>query len=285
MVKRTPFRFTREHLVPVRALDRIETLATLDREARSRCDAGVGEDDVEPSRRRDDVGDQRLDLALVGDVDHVRARVRSALDERGRDALEPLAVEVGQRHTCSALREHLGDRVAESARRARDDGTRAANVEEPLLHARRLGHGTRTARPGDLAFPELVEHVVHLLERMRLGAKRDLAADMELEELPQIDPVADEVPGDGRLPHHEADGRMRDGAPVTDDGVEASTRKHLHRRLVGRIGPDEVEHDVGTHAVRRLAHGVGDIGLLAQHLVCAELAREAGACARPCRSR
>ena len=43
---------------------------------------------------------------------------------------------------------------------------------------------------------------------------------------------------------------------------------------MGRVGPDEVEHDVGTDAVRRLAHGVGDIGLIAQHLVCAELARE-----------
>ena len=70
-----------EDLVPVRALDRVETLATLDREARRGRDAGVGEDDVEPSLGRDDVGDQRLDLALVGDVDHVRARVRTALDE------------------------------------------------------------------------------------------------------------------------------------------------------------------------------------------------------------
>ena len=52
---------------------------------------------------------------------------------------------------------------------------------------------------GDLALAEAVEHVVHLLERVGLGAQGDLAARMQLEELPEIDPAADEVARDRRL--------------------------------------------------------------------------------------
>ena len=40
------------------------------------------------------------------------------------------------------------------------------------------------------------------------------------------------------------------------------------------VGADEVDHDVGARAVRRLAHRVRDAVPLAEHLVGAELARE-----------
>ena len=43
---------------------------------------------------------------------------------------------------------------------------------------------------------------------------------------------------------------------------------------MGRVGTHEVEDDVGAGAVRCLTHGVRDVGLLAEHLVRAELARE-----------
>ena len=43
------------------------------------------------------------------------------------------------------------------------------------------------------------------------------------------------------------------------------------------VGADEVEDDVGAGAVGRLADGVGDVVLLAEHLVGAELLREPAA--------
>ena len=171
IVKSTPFRFTPMTLSQSERSTVSMRLAALDREPRRGRDAGVGEDDVEPSLGRDDVVDQRLNLALVRDVDDERARGRAALGELRRHRLDPLGVDVGERDVRAAVRQHLGHREAEPARRAGDDGARAADVEEPLLHARARSWD-EDRPPGDLAFPELVEHVVHVLERMRLGAKR-----------------------------------------------------------------------------------------------------------------
>ena len=81
IVKSTPFRLTPMHLVPVRALDGVDALAPLDREPGRGGDAGVGDDDVQPALGRDGVVDQRLNLALVRDVDDERARGRAALGE------------------------------------------------------------------------------------------------------------------------------------------------------------------------------------------------------------
>ena len=119
---------------------------------------------------------------------------------------------------------------------------------------------------------------------MRLGPQRHVAAPVELEELPEVDPVADEIPGHDRLSHDEAHRRMRDHAAVPDDRVEPAARKHLHGRRMGLVGADEVEDDVGSSTVRELTNGVGDIVLLAEHLVRAELRCELVGGARPCRS-
>ena len=136
-----------QDLVPVRALDRVDVLAALDGEPRRGRDAGVGDDDVQPALGRHGVVDQRLNLALVGDVEDERARGRAAVDQLCRHLLDPLGVDVGQRDVRATVRKHLGHREAEPARRAGDDDARPPDVEDALLHARRLGHGTSTARP------------------------------------------------------------------------------------------------------------------------------------------
>ena len=49
-----------EHLVPVGALQRVERLAAGNAKAGNGCEAGVGEHDVDPALRLDDVVEERL---------------------------------------------------------------------------------------------------------------------------------------------------------------------------------------------------------------------------------
>ena len=100
------------------------------------------------------------------------------------------------------------------------------------------------------------------------------AARVELEDLPEVDPVADEVALDRDVPGDERDRRNRDHAVVADDRVEAALRQHLQAGRVRLVAADEVDHDVGSRSVRQLPHLARDVVPLAEHLVGAELARE-----------
>jgi hypothetical protein len=97
---------------------------------------------------------------------------------------------------------------------------------------------------------------------------------MQLEQFPEVDPVADEVARDRRLAGDERDRRMRDHPAIPDDRVETAAREHLHGSPMGPVRTDEVEHHVDPDAIRPLPHRIGDVGLLAEHLVRAELSRE-----------
>src|SRR3990170_1378099 len=126
----------------------------------------------------------------------------------------------------------------------------------------------------NLAFTQAIEHVIHLLEWIRLGAQRHLAAPVQLEQLPEVDPAAHEVARDRGLGGDEPDRRERDGAAVPDDRVDPAPRQHLETRLVCLVGADEVEDDVGAAPASQLADRAGGVFLLAEHLVGAELTRE-----------
>ena len=79
IVKRTPSRLTPSTRSQSARSTVSRLLASFDREAGHRADAGVREYDVEPALGRDHVVDERLDLILIGDVDHERADGAAAL--------------------------------------------------------------------------------------------------------------------------------------------------------------------------------------------------------------
>ena len=79
----------------------------------------------------------------------------------------------------------------------------ARTLERIGPHAEDLGGAAH------LAAAQPVEHVVHLVERVRLRDERHLAAAVQLEQLPEVDPAADEVAADRLLADAERGGRKR----------------------------------------------------------------------------
>ena len=181
-----------EHLVPVRALDGVEALAALDREPRRRGDAALAKTTSSPPSAATTSSTRAWTCASSETSTTNERTVAPRSASAGGDALEALGVDVGERDPRAAVREHLGHRQAEPARRAGDDGPRSADIEDPLLDA---ASRHEDGAPGDLALAQPVEHVVHLLERMRLRPQRHVAAPVQLQELPEVDPAPDEVPG------------------------------------------------------------------------------------------
>jgi hypothetical protein len=136
-----------EHPVPVLAPDGVDRLAALDAEAGHRGEARVGERDVDAALAVDGVVEERLHLRIVPDVGDERVRVVASLDEIARRRLEPCLVDVGERHVRAAVRQYLGHREAEAARRAGDHDPGAPDVEEAserLCGTVRHGESTRT---------------------------------------------------------------------------------------------------------------------------------------------
>ena len=263
-----------EDPVPVGALDRVERLPVLEPEAGHGSEARVGEHDVHSALRVDDVVEERLNGVLVADVRDCLARVEPARAQRLGARREPLLVDVGKRDPGAALREHLGHREAEPARRARDDRPRSPDVEEPLLDAR---HGTRTARP--VTSPSRSLSSTSFTSSRRCVSLRSVTSPRAWSwrssqrsiQLPTRLPTSDVSPDD------EADRRVRDRAAVADDRVDALPREHPERGGVRLVGADEVDDDVDAGAVRQLSRGARDVRLLAEDLVGAELAREPAA--------
>src|SRR5262249_38663664 len=104
-----------------------------------------GDDDVDLGRGVGRGFHPRLKASLVGHVADERSCRRAARRQRLRRGLQPVSVQVCERDVRATVGEHLRHREPEAARGAGDEGTRAGDVEQPLLHTR--AHGTSTARP------------------------------------------------------------------------------------------------------------------------------------------
>ena len=99
-------------------------------------------------------------------------------------------MDVGQGDQGAPLREHLGHREAEPARRARDDRPRSPDVEEaaPGRWSRDQDGPAVTSPSRSLSSTSFTSSS----GESRSAASR--AAPVQLQELPEVDPVADEVP-------------------------------------------------------------------------------------------
>ena len=79
---------------------------------------------------------------------------------------------------------------------------------------------------------------------------------MELDELPEIDPRADEVADDRVLADDDVRGAAAHGAAVADHGVRAAAREQRERCRVRRVGADEVEDEIRAAAAGQFPHGL-----------------------------
>ena len=127
-----------QHLLPIgegKLLDRMHDL-----------DAGIGDEDVDPAEGRDGLLDAGIDLLFVGDV-HGDANSRLGVAELLSRVGRAVAFEVGDRHAAAGLDVALGDRMADAAGGAGDEGNFAVEF-----------HGTRSSGleivVDDLAEPE-----------------------------------------------------------------------------------------------------------------------------------
>ena len=118
------------------------------------------------------------------------------------------------------------------------------------------------------------ENVVHVVERVRLRAQDDVAAAVQLQQLPEVDPGADEVARDDALVRDQVHGVDVDLAAVADQREDAAAREQLEPEVVRALGADDVEDDVRAGAGGQLADRSGDVLRGAQHLVRSELACE-----------
>ena len=151
--------------------------------------------------------------------------------------------------------------------RIRYEGPAQKLKDEPeLLHSAYLLAESRLLTrnehraAGDLAVPEPAEDVVDRVERVGLGLQGDPAGRVHLEQLPEVDPRADEIAHHRVLVHDERARRDRDRAAVADDRVRAAAGEHLGRGGVGLVGADEVEDEVGAAAAGQVAHRGGGFG-------------------------
>ena len=152
---------------------------------------------VEP-RAGEPLGARHLARAEHPLVRRVRADLEEVPERR------PEALEVARPTSATARRSRRSRGRARGA--ARSGSARAPSCSRSVRRGRpddapaggRPASGSRHEHgaAGDLALAEPVEHVVHVVERVGLRAQRDLAAGVELEELPEVDPVADEVARD-----------------------------------------------------------------------------------------
>ena len=110
----------RQHLLPVGELELVDRVDDLH--------AGVGDQDVQRAEVFHHLIGAGLDRRLVGDVHGDAERLAAGLDDGRGGGLRRLPVDVADRHLGAFLGVELGDRLADAAGRAGDQGDLAVET-------------------------------------------------------------------------------------------------------------------------------------------------------------
>src|SRR5215203_1376328 len=116
--------------------------------------------------------------------------------------------------------------------------------------------GNEDAAPLQIAAVEVLDSVVHGIERVGRGVERNQAAGGQVHQLREVVVGPDQVTSDNALRRDDIYGRDLYRAAVPDDEVRAALPRHLPGVVLGTFLPHIVEDDLGSLPVGHLEHRV-----------------------------